>query len=546
MCNFRNTFFKFLFHTKIFGRKKILLIDNIFNDKAELIDNFTLFEYLQKDPKFKKISYYIINKNNEQFSQISKKYKNIIPLDDCSVNFSLMRKLLTAKYWLDSFQVLNKLNLQTYFKESQIINVYTQHGINYFKSGFWGKQDIGEQTFRKIIFSNKREQILFKQYYSYNDENTILAGLARWDLMKDITQPTDIFAYFTFRTYLRDPSLNIEETTYYQNILKLVSSEKLNALLKKHNISLNLALHHEVFRYLHQQLDQIGNIKLIPDVEIGQVKQKSSLLITDYSSMCFDFMFKNRPVVFYRLDKDEPLLNNDNESKINNENVEAKNHELYNICYNAEDVVNIIEKYLNNNFQLETENIAKNDTFFTYRENICEHIIQGILNSPENVYNPRYAIPQQPISFETTYHFSSLSNHYVLTGVSTPEKWGSWSNSEIVKLSLKIPFIQKHENILIKLNLKTFLNKKRKKQIIKIYANDLFLKKTKITQKNRFLKLNIPADMLKDGLLCIQFDVKNPKSPKELKLSEDTRKLGIGFQTMQISKCTAVQHENKA
>lgn len=536
MCDIPNFLLNIAFRAPFLKRKNILLIDNIFNDEAELVDNFTLFEYLQSRPEYKDISYYIINKNNVQYPSVAQKYKNIIPVSDCKINRTLLKKLMGAKYWLDSFQVLNRLNLQKHFKKSKIINVYTQHGINYFKSGFWGNQSIGEQTFRKIIFANEQERLLFKQYYAYDDQNTILAGLARWDLMKEIEKPTDIFAYFTFRVYLRDPKLPIQETTYFKNILALVSSTKLQNILKARNINLNLALHHEVFRFLNEQVDSIGNIRLIPDAEIGSVKQKASLLITDYSSMCFDFMFKNRPVVFYRLDKDEPMLNNDRESKINNENVEAKNGELYNISYTAKDTVDIIERYINNNFTLEAENVAKNDVFFAYRENICEKIINGIYQSPDCVYNPEYVLPKEAITLGQTYSFARHDNHFGMTGVSNIESWGRWSNDTVVDLMMRIGEKQLPQKMQVAVLVRSFLTQERKRQKVKVYANGKLVKRLNIKTMEKEIRFTIPAALLKENMLRLQFKIKNPQSPMELGLSSDSRKLAIGFKTITIKQ----------
>lgn len=526
------------FNTTIFKRDRILLIDNIMNNDAELVDNFTLFEYLQKQPQFRDISYYIINRNNVKYKEISQKYRNIITIDNCKVNLSLLSHIAKAKYWLDSFQMLNRLNLQDYFKNSQIINVYTQHGINYFKSGFLGNQEIGSAIFRKIIFSNENERQLFKKYYSYADDNTILAGLARWDLIPDKTTGKEILLYFTFRSYLRDPGISIEETNYYKNILKLLSSDRLNNLLKKHNLILNLALHHEAQRYMNHNLPKIGNIKIIKDIDIGKCKKNSSMLITDFSSMCFDFMYKNRPVIFYRIDKDDPLLMYDEEGHINDVNVESKNNELYNICYSADDVIDLIAKYIDNGFKLEVENIAKNDNFFTFRSDICSHIITEILKSPTNIYNSDEVPLHNEIEYGVEYSFFHHNNPFVLTGVSHVESWGCWSNNKEVKLGFRLPQKNKNKDIQLTLQLLVFIARKKKKQVVDIFANDQHIAGYKLCENKATLKLIIPATLLDNGVLNLKFCIKKPQSPKEVGISSDSRKLAIGFTKMTINPVT--------
>ena len=115
---------KFACVQNLFKRDYILLVDNLFNNDAELVDNYALFEYLQTIDKYKNKSFYIVNKNNVQYEEIKNKYKNIISVDKTKINFALIKYLFKTKYWLDSFQVINQfnVNLKEYIKKSNIIN----------------------------------------------------------------------------------------------------------------------------------------------------------------------------------------------------------------------------------------------------------------------------------------------------------------------------------------------------------------------------------------------------------------------------------------
>lgn len=45
-------FKKFACTQKLFKRNYILLVDNTFNNNAELVDNYALFEYMQSQEKY--------------------------------------------------------------------------------------------------------------------------------------------------------------------------------------------------------------------------------------------------------------------------------------------------------------------------------------------------------------------------------------------------------------------------------------------------------------------------------------------------------------
>lgn len=169
---------KFACWQNLFKRKYILLIDNTFNNEAELVDNYSLFEYLQSQDEYENISFYVINRYNSNYDSIANKYKNnIIPIENSRVNLALVLKLFKTKYWLDSFQVINRfnINLKKYFFPSRIIPIYMQHGINFFKLFFLGDDSIGDGVFKKIVFSNEKERELYKKYYGYNDKIQFLS-----------------------------------------------------------------------------------------------------------------------------------------------------------------------------------------------------------------------------------------------------------------------------------------------------------------------------------------------------------------------------------
>lgn len=514
-----------------FKRKYWLLVDNIFNNDAELVDNFSLFEYMQSQEEFKDNVFYIINKNNIQYEEIKRKYKNIIPIEYCKINFNLVSKLFFTKYWLDSFQVMHKFNLRfkNFLAQGKIITIYTQHGINFFKRFFWDTDEIGDKYYKKIIFSNKTERDLFKQYFGFDDKNTIIAGLSRWDNMLQHSQEKSIFIYFTFRRYLCHKGLDITETNYYKNIENLLHSERLQQILNKYNVKIYLGMHH----VLRKKTDLSNcNIEIIEDCDIGRVKQNASMLISDYSSMCFDFMFNDRPVAFYRVDKADPLLLIDKAGYINELHTESKNKDLYNIFYDADSTIDCIEKYCQNNFELEPEYKKINNNFFEYRDNIKKHIVSGILSSEEDIQNNLDKIPEKPLEYGV-YSFSK-DMPIATDGIGFIEHFGRRSIGYNSNVWIKL--LQKSSGYII-FNVKPILNKKVKKRKIKIYINDTCY--NEITLDNKEIsQIKLPYDLTNSNtdIIKITFEYGKVKSPSRLGISRDSRKLAINFLSLEITK----------
>ena len=78
--------------------------------------------------------------------------------------------------------------------------------------------------------------------------------------------------------------------------------------LNKNGITLNFCLHHmlEVFK------DKLNfgnsNINFIQQNEIFTYIKKSSLLITDFSSIIFEFIYQNKPFIMFIPDSEDPNI----------------------------------------------------------------------------------------------------------------------------------------------------------------------------------------------------------------------------------------------
>ena len=167
---------------------------------------------------------------------------------------------------------------------------------------------------------------------------------------------------------------SLEQAKYNQNISAFLTDEKLQHFLKLHNVKLRMAFHHALLNQTDGKYQfSCDNVEVIPASNISQYIGQSDLLITDYSSIFFDFAFLNIPIIFYRPDfDDETLCELDRQDM---QNASSKDDLLYNICYDKDSAVRCVEKYIKNGFVLEEENKRKNDVLFSTKENITEKFV---------------------------------------------------------------------------------------------------------------------------------------------------------------------------
>ena len=99
-----------------------------------------------------------------------------------------------------------------------------------------------------------------------------------------------------------------------------------------------------------------------------------SLLITDYSSVCWDVLYQNKPVLFYQFDYE--MYNLAHGSYINMEKDLMGDR-----ATDAQTLVNFVEEYAKRDFKTKEHYQKKIDNYFTYRDNNNSQRIYEFLKS---------------------------------------------------------------------------------------------------------------------------------------------------------------------
>lgn len=500
-------------------RDKWILIDNIFNDHSEPVDNFSFFLYLLNNTN--ENAFYVIQKSHVRYAELKKKYgEKIIGVTKGRLSLPLIKSLENAKYILDSFQVLsNKFNIGDILCTSKIHYIYTEHGINFFKTGFIERSNvISDENFTEILFSNKNEKKLLNEFYNYPEDRIIYSGLPRWDNIKKSEQA--ILIYFTFRSYLLKSKQDYDQFEYYRNLKTLLNSERLKNLTRKYSFKIYFALHHEAERFTK---DAYEGIDVIQQNDIGSIKNSAALLVTDFSSMCFDFMVADKPVIFFRLDATEKRM--DEESKVNNDHVEQLNEYIYNITYDCNKTIDFIEHYAERNFILEEDLVNKNNYFFTKREKFCKDIYEKIkkLKTTDLYHDLRTPIGKI-ISLSRTKDVRCI-------GLSKPESNGRWSCSDQVLFYLNIP--QMDRDVVALFDLHSIIDIDC---TVDIFQNIGFVGNIFTDPKRNKISILISKDLIynRKGRIKIRFKIKMPVKPIWVKDSKDARYLGIFFKSLKL------------
>lgn len=365
---------------KYYDNKNIWLIYEKFSETAQ--DNsYYFFKYVYENHHDKNI-YYVMKKN-------SLEYSNLKGMEDRVLKFMSIKHLIyvcAAKLLVASetrghcyLWRHQKGNIKGILDKKKF--VFLQHGVIAFKVMDNVLNRKSSAAANLFVVSSDFEASIIKEYMGYSDEEVIITGLTRWDYLKDKSSDVakkQIFVMPTWRSWLDEiPEEEFIQTEYYKHYTELLNSTKLQSILNDNDLILNFYIHPKFKQYVDSFNSTSDNIRIIGfgEEKVNELLMTSSLLITDYSSVAWEFYYLKKPVIFYQFDIEEY-------NKITGSYVDMEKELFGDRVFECESLVDKINEYINNSFKVKSEFMINRDNYFKYIDkNNCERVYNEIKNS---------------------------------------------------------------------------------------------------------------------------------------------------------------------
>jgi CDP-glycerol glycerophosphotransferase (TagB/SpsB family) len=251
-----------------------------------------------------------------------------------------------------------------FYNIDYITHICIGHGVSIIKDFLYAPHSYyGSNNYNKILLPPSKSIISIAKNRGWKEDNIIKINLPRWDKYKkhyndlyyskndeEITE-NSIYMMFTWRQMKRNKTIS---KYYIKNIFKLIGDKQLIKVLKEKNITLYFTLHHKLQKYI-KLFKKNTFIKYIVENKISKCLSKSNLVISDFSSIIFDFICRKKPYILYIPDIYDPQLENiyvKNYIKIINSFKKDLFH-FENKYFEVNETINKIIYYVNNNFILE-------------------------------------------------------------------------------------------------------------------------------------------------------------------------------------------------
>lgn len=336
-----------------------------------------IFTYAKdKDPHIKK--YFVLKKDSKDLEDIKK-------IGDVLYYKSIKHRFITlyAEKIITSHPDNNIIypfwgNYPFFAGLLKSSTIFLQHGITKDNVSSW-LNEYDKHLAMFLTVSKLEYKSIFKYPYNYKKEVVKLLGFPRFDKLKKEEDSRQILIMPSWRRYLKFKSNEVVlNSEFFKRFNSLVNNEKLIESAKKYNYEIVFKPHPNVYDFI-DLFDRNEYVRIDYEHEKYQkVFNHGSLLITDYSSVAFDFAYLKKPVLYYHYSRDYHF--NLKESYFDYETMGFGE-----VCRNEDELVDFIIEYMKNNCQLKEE----------YEKRIKAYFLFGDQNNSMRVYDAIRRLPRK-------------------------------------------------------------------------------------------------------------------------------------------------------
>ena len=346
-----------------------------------------LFKYIAKKEKKARV-YFVIDKNSEDYKKM-KKYGKVIKYNSLKYKlyFLLSSKIISsqANEWvLNAFE-----DKKEYLKDLYNFDfIFLQHGITKDNISKWiNKFRKNIKLFVTCAVDEYESIINDEDEYVYTKKEVKLLGFPRFDKLINNSQKRIVFMP-TWRkkitetmkvknnSSVREYSPFFKDTDYFKFYNKLINDERIIEILKQKGYKGRFYIH-PTFEQQSTDFKQNDYIEVATKIANYNIEfAENDLLITDYSSVAFDFAYLKKPVIYTQFDI----------NTFYSEHLYEKGYFDYEkngfgpVCDDYESSVKEIVKYIKNDCRIEEKYLERIDKFYTYFDkNNCKRVYEEIL-----------------------------------------------------------------------------------------------------------------------------------------------------------------------
>lgn len=328
---------------------------------------------------------YIIKEDSGDYERMKEKGDRLLiwGSDECLLTVLYAEAVLTTHANVVSYSGFEKPLIPYICDLFNAKNICIQHGLT--------TQNIAQ--FQNRLFDNLGLYVcaspneianLSRPIYGFSDKNALkLTGVARYDGLKNNDQK-QILITPTWRRNIANSNVAhvkkghneyFKNSEYYRIYNALINDPALIECARKAGYRIIYLLHPAASAQI-DDFDRNDYVEIIPaagDMNYEKILTESSLMVTDYSGVQFDFAYMRKPLLYYHPKSLPPHYD------------ESKAYVYETMAFgpiidNHEELVEALCAYMKAKCVMKPEYVERADRFFAYKDhNNCERIYRAIL-----------------------------------------------------------------------------------------------------------------------------------------------------------------------
>ena len=359
--------FVYILFFPLFRKKKIWL----FMDRRENADDNAehLFKYSTKQNDGI-VKYFTLCGDSEDFIRLNNQ-KNLLPF------YSIKQRLiyLFADKIISSHpdeNILNPFwgkNIKYY---SGLINskkTFLQHGVTKDDISTWLRKY--DKNLELLVTVSEIERNSFYKYkYNYDKSVVQVLGFPRFDNLENISNKKQILIMPSWREYLSYIyKSQINKSEYFKKINSLINNENLIKLANDFGYKIIFKPHPKVYEFI-DLFNKKNEVIFDYNTKYQELFNNSSILITDYSSVAFDFSYNKKPVIYYQYG---------NDYNFKDRYFDYETMGFGEVTHYEDELINILGEYLNNDCEMKNVYKKRVDNFYKFNDkNNCKRVYEAI------------------------------------------------------------------------------------------------------------------------------------------------------------------------
>lgn len=354
----------------------------ICEDEMEARDNgYWFFKYLcENHPRQECV--YAINRKSVDYDKVRRLGKTVQfgSLMHWILYLASTKKLSSQKAGNPNPAVFYFLEVYGILRDKRI---FLQHGIT-INDCKWLYYEVAKMT--GFLCGAYPEYEYIKGKFGYPDRNVYYTGFCRFDGLHDFQRDQRLILIMpTWREWIADEderlvayegTREIPKTNYFRHWNAFLKDKYLEILAEKYNVHFIFYPHRNMQKYIEYFPESKKYITVVSskDWDIQELLKKASLMVTDYSSVFFDFVYMKKPVVFYQFD-----YQNFRKRQYEEGYFSYQKNPFGDRVIKQEEVFGLIERYIKKDFSVSDSYLQAHKEYFRlYDTNNCRRVYKVV------------------------------------------------------------------------------------------------------------------------------------------------------------------------